>query len=609
MYVVSPKQRTKEFFTSDKFYLPGRTQVAYEKNQVFNSYRSKYLDDDDLKYIRFDTDTHFSTIVVDIDGDVPVELLEQLIEDNIIPSPIYCASTLSMNADGYVYHRPHIVFALSRNSTVRRCETTKEIKNGNGKGKSKYVTTTINMKALKYYEGCRKLLCDLFEMHGLAVDHKRPNVVKSPFSRHWHTAFFNDDTYSLADIIAFTTNDVKKFQQERLRAQKEAAKQDLFHKMRIDSVSLDEATMQSMHAAVARTLKANDRRNFVRALNREDIENSVAVGNRNCSYFDMLRFEAMNERQYHEEFSDFWRAMDEVSNIILTDNPALTTMKDRERAHTFKSVVNWVWFKYKGRNGYKPKNYGAAAHLIDYDMSFTQKQSIGAMYTNQIRREKSKAKVSDAIAEIKHKGLKPTISEIARQTGMSRNTVAKYFKDGKVVLTNSPLFNALYAGAAVIVPALKRAFIEHAERDGIMPKVKAAAQMLLSTVVSGDRNIDAPQEQTALEHLELSLILEHFEVDPNEITFESLERLTKSSKNLYERLGVQIEWGDTSNNNDGSIKRMLDSLQRMENEREKQEQIKNGTWKAPWEDGNDHTPEISEVDPSTIKLPLFLRAE
>ena len=254
MHVISPQQRVIEFLTSsNKFFLPGKTYVGYEKNQIFYGYRSKYVIDDDLKYICLDTISHHQIFAVDIDGNVSVDLIEQLIEDGKIPRPIYIASTISMDANGYVYHRPHIVWAISPNSTVRRAETTKEIKNGRGKGKSKYVTSPINHRALQYYNGCRDTLCTLLELEGLNVDFHRPNVVKSPFSKHWHIAYYGDETYSLADIIAYTNDDVKKRQRERLIEKKQAKQQDLFRKLNIDSISIEEAAMKSMHDAVARS--------------------------------------------------------------------------------------------------------------------------------------------------------------------------------------------------------------------------------------------------------------------------------------------------------------------------------------------------------------------
>ena len=585
--------------------------MAYEKNGAFVGFRNKYLSDPDLKYLRLDTESHFTTIAVDIDGDILVEMLEEMIEDEIIPRPICVVGTVKLTADGYAYHHPHVIFALHRGSSVRREETTKEVKNGKGKGKSAYVTRKVNYSALCYYDGCRKLLCDIFAMRGINVDEHRPHMVKSPFSDHWHVSYYGDETYSLEQIIGYSTDEIRQYQNAKLKEKREKANADRMTKLNIGSLSLEAATLKSMHKAACYEMS---KRRHVARIADEDFQSSFLVGTRNVSYFDTLRFAAYDERQFHDDIASFERSLHQIAEIILTEHPELASLEDHERKTTFRSVLKWTWFKYKGRNGYKPKNVGAAAHLIDYDMSIEQKQSIGAIYTNQVRRENSKRKVKEAVADIKKSDKKLTVSEIARTSGLNRNTVSKYFKDGEVVLTNSPLFNALYAGAAVILPTQKRDLFDLAERRGIMEKVSAAAEMLLNTVSSGGVIYKDGKVQVSLDDLKLSLILEHFDVEPDDITFETLERLTKTSKSLYERVGVRIEWGNDAPTSDNSTQRMLDSLERMEREREKQEQIANGTWRAPWEENPTSVNPIvdkpiteEEAAAAIARLPSFLR--
>ena len=163
-------------------------------------------------------------------------------------------------------------------------------------------------------------------------------------------------------------------------------------------------------------------------------------------------------------------------------------------------------------------------------------------------------------------------------------------------------------------PTQKRDLFDLAERRGIMEKVSAAAEMLLNTVSSGGVIYKDGKVQVSLDNLKLSLILEHFDVEPDDITFETLERLTKTSKSLYERVGVRIEWGNDAPTSDNSTQRMLDSLERMEREREKQEQIANGTWRAPWEENPTSVNPIvdkpiteEEAAAAIARLPSFLR--
>ena len=584
--VVTPKDLARQFFTSDKFFLPGKTYMAYEKNKAFIGFRNKYLEDTDLKYVRLDTESHFTTIAVDIDDNILVDELEEMIEDEIIPRPICVVGTVKLTADGYAYHRPHIIFALHRGSSVRREETTREIKNGKGKGKSAYVTQKVNYSALCYYDGCRKLLCDIFAMRGLAVDDHCPHMVKSPFSEHWHVSYYGDETYSFEQIIGYSTDEIRKYQNAKLKEKREKAKADKMTKLNIGSLSLEEATLKSMHKAACYEMS---KRRHVARISDEDFQSSFLVGTRNVSYFDTLRFAAYDERQFHDDIASFERSLHQIAEIILTEHPELASLEDHERQATFRSVLKWTWFKYKGRNGYKPKN---VAQLLTSSTMIcrSRRSSLLALFIptksdEKIRSAKLKRPLQTSKRATRNS---PFLRLLAHQ--INRNTVSKYFKDGEVVLTNSPLFNALYAGAAVILPTQKRDLFDLAERRGIMEKVSAAAEMLLNTVSSGGEIFKDGKVQVSLDNLKLSLILEHFEVEPEDITFENARTAYENVEKLYERVGVKIEWGNDAPTSDNSTQRMLDSLARMEREREKQEQITNDTWQAPWK-----------------KIPLLLR--
>ena len=599
-HLKSPRDLIIEFVNSDLFYKPGKHQVAYEKDAVFNAYGDAIFNDD-LKYVRLNTETHFQTITVDVDGDIPVDELRELIDDNIIPEPLCVVGGMAMTANGYAHKRPHITFALDQRSTVRRATTTKEIRDRKAK-KSRYVHYSPSLKALNYYNGMRKLLCDIFAMKGYKVDKQPPNVTKSPFSKHWHVTYFADNTYGLQDIARYMTDDVKRYVSQQRKLDREIAAKSLVTKLARTNYDYEQSLDKSLEEAARLAQTQIGRVRLARELSREEIISSIAEGtNRNVSLFDLLRLDAYKEKKHHTKYSDFCKAMHEILEEILLDAPILRTLCSFEIGTVFKSVTRWVWHCYRGTGEHKPRNRGAAAHLIDPEWSIHKKQAVGAFYTNQTRRENSKGKVSHAVSELKFRGERLTISAVARESGLSWKTAAKYFVDGEVVLTNSPMFNKLLAGTAVITPAEKRLMYTIAERENFLPKVKTAAQMLWSTVLSGEEKIREPLGQASLDDLEIALITEHLELPPDQITFERLEQLAKRPTSLHERLGVRIEYGASGNSNN-----LLESLARLEQGRmivhdEDEDSV-------PW-DGDDNSEILKDPPDETIevKLPSFLR--
>ncbi|KAF7770107.1 hypothetical protein PCIT_a3066 [Pseudoalteromonas citrea] len=156
-----------------------------------------------------------------------------------------------------------------------------------------------------------------------------------------------------------------------------------------------------------------------------------AVANsRNCYLFHQLRFTAYKRVNYAREnwrFEDWQKHLFGVAESLNNfDGFGLakeSPLKYKELQSITQSVASWTWQKY-----FPNHNRGVAGTWL-YQIpiqSTALAQREGARYTHQKRRETSEALIKQALCKLSTEGQKLTQKNIANETGLTRQTVAKY---------------------------------------------------------------------------------------------------------------------------------------------------------------------------------------
>lgn len=571
MYVLTDRDLIKQFFqTSNKYRAPGKFHCATGKTECRWGFGDKFFSPENL-YLNFHTEHYYTNIIVDIDDEIEIDVLDMMVDMNIIPRPIYVAGTIKMGKSGeWVFHRPHIYFAMPNKANVRFKAQNKEIKNGKGKGKSAYKDILPNFKALEYYKGCHRMLCDIFAMQGCEVDYSIVGTyTKSPFSPEWDVKYYGDETYTLSEFMRYNTDDVQQYRRELQHAERMRRQAQTLSQLQKLSVDPLEFVNEEMRLAVQNTLnKPHSVHSEIDiSLSREEIATSIsAENNRNTTLFTLLRKDAYKLKPFCTEQDDFDRQLYDIMHEILIDVPCLSTLPSYEISSTYKSVKNWTWFCYRGTGKRSPRNEGAAAHLIHDGMTIAQKQAVGAGWSNQVRRENSYNKVKNAVYDLKAQGSKLTQIAVAKLSGLTRQTVSKYLVDGELTFSGSKLFKALMSSVA-IPPSTAKALRETAINKGDWSKIQAAAAMLITVVSEEGKNIEdcntCPEHAdfTYLELLELALIRDLYGLLDDEIDFERLENYLTQPKTLLERVGVSIDYTPAGENRSDMLLASLDKIE------------------------------------------------
>lgn len=155
---------------------------------------------------------------------------------------------------------------------------------------------------------------------------------------------------------------------------------------------------------------------------------------RNNSLFNAMRFYAYNNKwrfvgQGRQAFHDEIAFMSLQSNSLF-----LNPLPKQEVLQTIvKSIVKWVWDKHPDKWLVCPdnKNRGVChtLGLIQPNMSLNQRQSVGADYTNDLRRQQCMEAITRAVMQLKTSGQRVSVSEVAKMAGMTRDTIYKYYRD------------------------------------------------------------------------------------------------------------------------------------------------------------------------------------
>ena len=154
------------------------------------------------------------------------------------------------------------------------------------------------------------------------------------------------------------------------------------------------------------------------------------ANSRNCYLFHQLRFIAYKRINYAREnwrYEDWYRHLFEVAESLNNfDGFGLAKeypLKYKELQSITQSVASWTWQKY-----FPNHNRGAAGTWL-YQIPIQTKalaQREGARYTHKKRREQSETSIKRAVSKLLSTGCKITQRSVALETGLTRQTVAKY---------------------------------------------------------------------------------------------------------------------------------------------------------------------------------------
>lgn len=159
----------------------------------------------------------------------------------------------------------------------------------------------------------------------------------------------------------------------------------------------------------------------------------ITEGSRNKSLFDAMRVYAYGNK---------WRFVshgrqafyDEIAYMSLESNSHFPNpLPKREVMQTVvKSIVKWVWDKHPEKWLVCPdlKNRGVCHELglILPDMNLSERQAVGADYTNDLRKQQSIEAITRAVEQLKTSGQRVSVSEVAKMAGMTRDTIYKYYQ-------------------------------------------------------------------------------------------------------------------------------------------------------------------------------------
>ena len=98
-------------------------------------------------------------------------------------------------------------------------------------------------------------------------------------------------------------------------------------------------------------------------------------------------------------------------------------LKDKEVIDTYKSIVKYCL---KNWNVIKQNNKQVKKMELDINMSLQEKQILGAKYTHEVRKLKTQKTIENAIIDLKEKGIKVNITNLANHTKIHRNTIKNF---------------------------------------------------------------------------------------------------------------------------------------------------------------------------------------
>ncbi|KAA8697102.1 replication initiation protein [Pseudomonas cannabina] len=147
---------------------------------------------------------------------------------------------------------------------------------------------------------------------------------------------------------------------------------------------------------------------------------------RHCILFEQLRYFAysiVNRERELGSFESFMRSLDAYAynhNSFLKQGFSENLPLSSIRA-TVKSVGRWTWDRYTG-----DRRCHRGAMQLDGSLSLTERQSLAAKRTNELRHKATESKIRAACRQLQDQGKALVRSAIATLAGVSVRTVASY---------------------------------------------------------------------------------------------------------------------------------------------------------------------------------------
>ncbi|PHN47449.1 replication initiation protein [Pseudomonas amygdali] len=147
---------------------------------------------------------------------------------------------------------------------------------------------------------------------------------------------------------------------------------------------------------------------------------------RHCILFEQLRYFAysiVNRERELGSFESFMRSLDAYAynhNSFLKQGFSENLPLSSIRA-TVKSVGRWTWDRYTG-----DRRCHRGAMQLDGSLSLTERQSLAAKRTNELRHKATESKIRAACRQLQDQGKALVRSAIATLAGVSVRTVSSY---------------------------------------------------------------------------------------------------------------------------------------------------------------------------------------
>ncbi|WP_031598869.1 replication initiation protein [Pseudomonas savastanoi] len=147
---------------------------------------------------------------------------------------------------------------------------------------------------------------------------------------------------------------------------------------------------------------------------------------RHCILFEQLRYFAysiVNRERELGSFESFMRSLDAYAynhNSFLKQGFSENLPLSSIRA-TVKSVGRWTWDRYTG-----DRRCHRGAMQLDGSLSLTERQSLAARRTHELRHKATESKIRAACRQLQDQGKALVRSAIAALAGVSASTVARY---------------------------------------------------------------------------------------------------------------------------------------------------------------------------------------